>query len=246
MRRLILSDIHSNLEALEAVLAQAEGSYDEMVCCGDVVGYCACPAEVIDWVRKSVAILVRGNHDIACCCEGGLTDFNLPARAAAMWTYQQLTEQDREWLRQMPEGPLLFDDYEVAHGSPEDENEYLISTADVEWLDRAAMRRMCFVGHTHRQGGWSWKRGAIQRLPVPNGEEYERVLDLNPAYQYLINPGSVGQPRDGDPRAGYAVWDSEANVLALRRVTYNVKAAQMRIVEAGLPRNLAERLTGGH
>lgn len=246
MRRLIVSDIHSNLEALEAVLAQAEGSYDEVVCCGDVVGYCACPAEVINWARKSVAALVRGNHDIACCGRAGLTDFNLPARAAAMWTYERLTEQDREWLRQMPAGPLLFDDYEVAHGSPEDENEYLISTADVEWLDRAAMRRLCFVGHTHRQGGWSWKGGAIQRMPVPNGEEHERVLDLNPTYQYLINPGSVGQPRDGDPRAGYAVWDSEANVLALRRVTYNVKAAQMRIAEAGLPRNLAERLTSGH
>ncbi|MBL0161977.1 MAG: metallophosphoesterase family protein [Bryobacterales bacterium] len=246
MRRLIVSDIHSNLEALEAVLSQAEGSYDEVICCGDVVGYCACPAEVIDWARESVAAIVRGNHDIACCGGGGLHDFNPPARAAAIWTYEQLSEQDRDWLRRMPKGPMRFDHYELAHGSPEDENQYLVSTADVEWLDRAEMRRLCFVGHTHRQGGWSWQRGGIQRIPAPSPKEQERVMDLDPDYQYLINPGSVGQPRDGDPRAGYALWNSSANLLALRRVKYDVRLAQMRIADAGLPHHLAERLAAGH
>jgi diadenosine tetraphosphatase ApaH/serine/threonine PP2A family protein phosphatase len=246
VRRLIVSDIHSNLEALEAVLQQADGSYDEILCCGDVVGYCACPAEVIDWARESVAAIVRGNHDIACCGGGGLKDFNPPARAAAIWTQEQLSEQDLGWLRRMPEGPLRFDGYEIAHGSPEDENQYLVSTADVEWLDRTLMRPLCFVGHTHRQGGWSWQRGGIQRIPAPTPKEPERIVDLDPDYQFLINPGSVGQPRDGDPRAGYALWNSEAHLLALRRVKYNVKVAQMRIVDAGLPHHLAERLAAGH
>lgn len=243
---MIVSDIHSNWEALEAVLAQTDGSYDEVVCCGDVVGYAACPAEVIDWARECATAIVRGNHDVACSGCGGLTDFNLPARAAAIWTYETLSERDREWLRRMPKGPLRFDEYEIAHGSTEDENEYLVSTAGVEALDRTRMRRLCFVGHTHRQGGWSWQRGGIQRVPAPNAKEHERVVDLDPDYQYLINPGSVGQPRDGDPRAGYALWNSEANLLALRRVKYDVKAAQRRIVDAGLPHHLAERLTSGH
>ena len=195
---------------------------------------------------KSVAAIVRGNHDIACCGGGGLKDFNLPARAAAMWTYEHLSETDREWLRQMPEGPLQFDDFEIAHGSPEDENEYLVSTADVEWLDRSAMRSLCFVGHTHRQGGWSWQRGGIQRLPAPTPKESQRIVDLDPDYQYLINPGSVGQPRDGDPRAAYALWNSDSNLLSLRRAPYNIKAAQMRIRDVGLPNHLAERLAVGH
>jgi diadenosine tetraphosphatase ApaH/serine/threonine PP2A family protein phosphatase len=246
VRRLIVSDIHSNLEALEAVLSQAEGSYDEIICCGDVVGYCASPAEVIDWARESVAAIVRGNHDIACWGGGGLRDFNPPARAAAMWTYETLSEQDREWLRRMPEGPLRFDDFEIAHGSPEDENQYLASTADVEWLDRMAMRQLCFIGHTHRQGGWSWQRGGIQGIAKPNPKEQERVVDLDPDYQYLINPGSVGQPRDGDPRAGYVLWDSKSRLLSMRRVKYDVKGAQRRIVDAGLPHHLAARLAAGH
>lgn len=242
---MIVSDIHSNLEALEAVLAQAAGSYDEVICCGDLVGYGPCPAEVIDWARNSVRAIVRGNHDVACGeeCEPG--DFNAAARTAALWTRERLSARDSEWLRRMPEGPVRFEDYEIAHGSPEDEGEYLISTADVEWLDRVAMRRMCFVGHTHRQGGWSWQRGGIQRVPAPDAKEKERIVDLDPDYQYLINPGSVGQPRDGDARAGYALWDSESNLLALRRVRYDVGAVQRRMTEAGLPETLVERLAAG-
>ncbi len=242
---MIISDIHSNWDALEAVLTESQGLYDQIVCCGDVVGYCACPAEVIGFVRRGVASIVRGNHDIACC-GGAIHDFNPPARAAAIWTYEQLSEQDRQWLRQMPEGPLRLGGYEIAHGSPEDENEYLVSTADVEWLDRSAIEPLCFVGHTHRQGGWSWQPGGIQRIPAPAHKQHERVVDLDPDYQYLINPGSVGQPRDGDPRAAYALWDSDSHLLSLRRVKYDIKTAQKRIADAGLPHHLAERLSAGH
>lgn len=248
MRRLILSDIHSNLEALEAVLHDAQGSYDEILCCGDFVGYCANPVEVIDWARESVSLMVRGNHDRGCAgvsAGADLADFNLPARVATFWTRSQIREEHAEWLQALPAGPVYGEEFQLCHGSPADEDEYLLSSSLVEPMDQFLLRPVCFVGHTHQQGGWSWQRGGLVPLSRPSLTEAQRVIDLDPDYLYLINPGSVGQPRDRDPRAAYALWDSEEHLLTLRRVKYDIRAAQSRILEAGLPELLAERLTQG-
>jgi diadenosine tetraphosphatase ApaH/serine/threonine PP2A family protein phosphatase len=245
VRRLILSDIHSNLEALEAVLRHAHGAYEEIICCGDVVGYCASPVEVTAWTRENARRIVRGNHDRACSGMEDLGWFNPVARSAAEWTMAQLAPGDREWLASLPQGPIDCGSYELAHGSPADEDEYLVNTFEVERLEEQLQRNICFVGHTHVQSAWSWQRGGIQRLPVPKRGEQERICDLDPDYLYLINPGSVGQPRDGDPRAGYAIWDEENGLVYFRRVPYDIPGAQSRILEAGLHRMLAERLSSG-
>lgn len=245
MRRLIVSDLHANGEALEAVLRSARGGYDEAVCCGDVVGYGAAPGETIAWAREHAAVIVRGNHDKVC---GGLSEdawFNAAAREAAQWTRATLTADDLEWLRGLPAGPVRLDTYEVAHGAPFDEDEYLVDDIDVEDLDHALERPICFVGHTHLQCGWQWTRGGLYRLPVPAGHEEERLVRLEPETLYLVNPGSVGQPRDRDPRAAYAIWDDESGLLVFRRVPYDIERAQRRMREAGLPAWLSDRLSAG-
>lgn len=245
MRHLILTDIHGNIDALEAVLRDASGHYDEVVCCGDLVGYGASPAEVIEWVRQEAAFIVRGNHDRAIWEDGLKETFNLAAQAAINWSLQEIQPSDIEWLRQLPAGPVWHHDFGLAHGSPLDEDEYLAFTEDVIGLERVFERRLLFFGHTHIQGGWIWDRDGVQPAPAPSLRESQRVLDVNPDFYYLINPGSVGQPRDHDPRAAYAVWDSEHQLLTLRRVAYDVQAAQNRILAAGLPAYLAVRLANG-
>jgi diadenosine tetraphosphatase ApaH/serine/threonine PP2A family protein phosphatase len=242
MRRLILSDIHGNLEALEAVARDAHGLYDEVVCCGDIVGYGASPHEAIAWIRGSAASIVRGNHDRAAWEPGVRETFTAPARTAAAWCAQVLSEQDLAWLRDLPPGPIWRDDFGLVHGSPEDEDEYLEYTTDVRGIDQLLERRLCFLGHTHVQGGWQWLPGGIRRLTVPTAREPQRVVELDLQAHYLINPGSVGQPRDYDPRAAYAIWDAAAGVLTFRRVAYDIDSAQRRIVAAGLPESLALRL----
>lgn len=245
MRRLILSDIHSNLEALKAVLDDAQGAYDEIVCCGDVVGYNANPAEVVAWTRRYARYIVRGNHDCGCAGITDISDFNLPARYATLWTRSQLPREDLDWLSALPAGPVYAEEFQLCHGSPADEDEYLIQSSQVEPLDQFLLRPVCFIGHTHWQGGWSWQRGGLVPLSRPALTETERIIDLDPDYLYLINPGSVGQPRDRDPRAGYAIWDSAERLLTFKRVRYDVRSAQSRILEAGLPELLAERLAFG-
>jgi diadenosine tetraphosphatase ApaH/serine/threonine PP2A family protein phosphatase len=245
MRYLILTDIHGNIDALEAVLRDASGRYDEVVCCGDLVGYGACPVEVIEWVRQEATITVRGNHDRAVWEAGLKETFNYAARRAVEWCLETLTPADIEWLRQLPAGPVWPYDFGLAHGSPADEDEYLTLTQDVIGLDRHFQGNLLFFGHTHVQGGWIWQRGGVQRVPVPGPRETQRVIDVDPDYLYLVNPGSVGQPRDHDPRAGYAIWDSAQRLLTLRRVIYDIRTAQGRILSAGLPESLATRLATG-
>jgi predicted phosphodiesterase len=245
MRRLIVSDIHGNLEALEAVARDARGLYDEVACCGDIVDYGASPREAIAWIRAAGAMVVRGNHDRAAWEPGLRESFTPAARIAAEWCAHVLSAQDLEWLRGLPAGPIWGDEFGLAHGSPEDEDTYLESTADVRGIDLLLQRSLCFFGHTHVQGGWEWQPGGIRRMSGPSAGEPERVVELDPDALYLINPGSVGQPRDRDPRAAYAIWNSAQRLLAYRRVPYDIEFAQRRIVAAGLPRSLALRLAVG-
>lgn len=245
MRRLILSDIHANWDALQAVLEDAAGQYDEIVCCGDLVGYNACPREVVAWAMEAVAHTVRGNHDRVCAFIDEPSDFNQYALEAARWTNEQLDARQLAWLRSLPAGPLVLDGFELFHGSPYDEDEYVVDRSEALALKEALHSSLCFFGHTHLQGGWVWAKEELLDLRQPRFGETETLYRLEADAQWLVNPGSVGQPRDRDPRAAYALWDVERRVLALRRVKYRVEDAQKRILDAGLPEHLAIRLAFG-
>ncbi len=251
MRILLLSDIHSNLEALTAVLAAAP-PYDAVWNLGDVVGYGGNPNEVIDRVRAVGTVFVRGNHDKACSGVAGIEDFNPIASRAAKWTRCVLTAEHTEWLREMPAGPIMPDGAEIScvHGSVLDEDAYVLTVRDA-WLPLTkASTRINFFGHTHLQGGFAtngeeWFRITPQYGSRNGAEEFE--LPLRESGRYLINPGSVGQPRDGDWRAAFAIYETEnaAQRVMFYRVPYNVRQAQERIVAAGLPDRLATRLREG-
>jgi diadenosine tetraphosphatase ApaH/serine/threonine PP2A family protein phosphatase len=249
MRALLLSDIHANLEALEAVLAAAP-AHDVVWNLGDVVGYGANPNEVIDASRHVGSVFVRGNHDRACCGLTSVEDFNPIAQRAARWTEYVLTEEHRDWLRGLAAGPIMPDGPQVScvHGSPIDEDEYIVTVRDAWPSLQEGGTRLTYFGHTHIQGGFA-TNGDEWFLLVPHytthheAEEFE--LQLREGARYLLNPGSVGQPRDGDWRAAFALYDDGQMLLTWYRVPYDVRRAQERIVQAGLPDRLAWRLRDG-
>jgi diadenosine tetraphosphatase ApaH/serine/threonine PP2A family protein phosphatase len=250
VRVLLLSDIHSNLEALEACLAEAP-EHDLVVNLGDVVGYGASPNEVIARSRELGKHFVRGNHDRAAAGLTDLKDFNPLAGVAALWTRNQLTAENLAWLRSLPQGPIQISGIpgaQFVHGSPLDEDEYLVSQDDAAEPLLASTAAVTFFGHTHLQGSFSLS-GAEREFFRP---QYESVgksetceYRLQEGSRYLINPGSIGQPRDGDWRAAFAVFDSDAQLLTFRRVPYKLGAAQDRILAANLPQRLATRLAAG-
>lgn len=245
MRYLIVSDIHGNWEGLQAVIEHAGDRYDQILCGGDLVGYGADPNPVIEWVRSNVAVVVRGNHDKACAGLEDLEWFNPVARTAALWTQSQLTGENLEYLRNLPKGPLPVADFQLLHGSPVDEDEYLLAPEEFQQVLAYLDRPLSFFGHTHVQGGFFWHRNEVRRIGrTPDGAE-QQIVDLASGALYLVNPGSAGQPRDGDPRAAYLLYDSDEQTLVYRRVAYDVEAAQRKIRLAGLPDVLAERLALG-
>jgi predicted phosphodiesterase len=238
-RYLIVSDIHANLEALQAVLADAEGRYGTILCLGDLVGYGADPNAIVDWTHANVAAIVRGNHDKACCGIESLEDYRPAARDSALWTREELTPENTEYLYRLPRGPLRFDDFDLSHGSPADEDEYVLTVADATPLRDAVFVQTTFFGHTHVQGGFVLTRSGAKRV-LPTG-----IFELEPDHYYLFNPGAVGQPRDGDPRAGYVIYSPEERTVEYRRVHYDVEKAASKIRAAGLPGSLADRLFVG-
>lgn len=244
MRFLILTDIHANWEALAAVLKHAKGQYERILCCGDVVGYGADPDAVTEWVRQNVTTIIRGNHDKACAGLEDLEWFNPVARISAMWTQTATDPRNITYLRNLNKGPQEVDGFQILHGSPTDEDEYLVTERDaaevVPYLDSP----VTFFGHTHIQGGFFCHRNGVKRILPTLGEREELALE-NDTF-YLINPGSVGQPRDGDPRAAYVSYDSEQNLVTYCRVEYDVRSAQKKILAAGLPEILARRLEIGN
>jgi diadenosine tetraphosphatase ApaH/serine/threonine PP2A family protein phosphatase len=250
MRVLILSDIHGNLEALTATLAEA-GSFDVLWNLGDVVGYGASPNQVIDLIRPLARLNVRGNHDRVCCGLSSALGFNPVARAAAMWTHDELTAENIDWLRVMPQGPLQPEECPavmLAHGSPLNEDQYILSMRDA-WAPLQQMATtITFIGHTHLQGGFSQKDHDWHELRPKYGTKSGAVswtLTIPPGTRHLINPGSVGQPRDCDWRAAFALYDDVSNEITYHRVPYDLTAAQGRILMAGLPERLAARLREG-
>jgi predicted phosphodiesterase len=250
VRILLLSDIHANLEALDACLAAAP-AFDIVVNLGDIVGYGASPNEVIDRSRELGKIFVRGNHDKAATGMMELDDFNPMAAAAAIWTRNELREENLEWLRALPHGPIALPDFphvQLVHGSPNDEDEYVVSLGDALAPLIALNVPLTFFGHTHLQGGF-FANGAAADGFRPEyrtvGQPESVALQLKKSTRYLINPGSVGQPRDGDWRAAFAVFDMEAQIVHFHRTPYNLKSAQDRIFAAKLPPRLATRLAAG-
>ena len=246
MRYLILSDIHANLDALESVLSTAPAaSWDRVVVLGDLVGYGAEPNAVVDRVRALDPVaVIRGNHDKAACGLEDASNFNQVARTAAVWTLENLNAENLQYLRDLPRGPVSIDDLvEICHGAPFDEDHYIFDGDDASRALEAGVRPVCLFGHTHLPVVFR-RDGEVFDGFVPDGEQETRI-ELANGTRYLINPGSVGQPRDGDPRAAFAIYDSDGPTLALCRVDYSVETAQRRIRAAGLPPSLANRLAIG-
>jgi diadenosine tetraphosphatase ApaH/serine/threonine PP2A family protein phosphatase len=240
VRYAILADVHANLESLRAVLQDALEQADAIVCLGDVVGYGADPAACIDLVAELSLTVVRGDHEEAVTGRldlGGATPW---ARASTEWTRARLDDDHRAWLGGLP---LVneVEDATLVHASPAHPDEWpeLVTAEDGSEAFAAFSTRLCFVGHSHRPGAWvqgSWGRAH---------EAGASQVTIEPGCRYVVSVGSVGQPRDRDPRAAYAVWDASARRVALRRVPYDVATARRKIVRAGLPRLLADRLAEG-
>jgi len=245
VRYLILSDIHANWEGLEAVTAHAAGKYDQVLCCGDLIGYGADPNAVTEWVRDHVPAVVRGNHDKASVGLDDLEWFNPVARAAAIWTSRELTPENTEYIRNLPRGPLTFDGFQVVHGSPLDEDDYILEAADAGSVFGYLETPLTFFGHSHLQGGFIWNHERVEIIGKPPAWEQRQTLELDPRCAYMINPGSLGQPRDGDPRAACLLYNPDESFLIFYRLPYDVRKAQEKIRRAGLPPLLADRLATG-
>jgi predicted phosphodiesterase len=249
VRILLLSDIHSNLEALQACLADSP-AYDLVVNLGDMVGYGGSPNEVVELSRASGKHFVRGNHDKAAVGIMDLRDFNPIAGLAALWTREQLTTENAGWLQSLPPGPVYvegLDGVQFVHGSPRDEDEYVVTEDDAAVVLEEVSTPVSFLGHTHLQGSFSSNGASRIFRPQYNSvaKHESSDLKLEAGNRYLINPGSVGQPRDGDWRSGFALFDSETQVVSFHRLPYDLRKAQERIINANLPQRLATRLAAG-
>jgi predicted phosphodiesterase len=242
---LILSDIHANWYALEAVLESAAGKFDQIICCGDLVGYNPHPAQVVDWTRANCTSVIRGNHDKVVCGIDDLDWFNPIAQAAAKWTRGNLDENELSYLRELQQGPVKLEHFHIWHGAPLDEDEYIIRPREATACFAEFELPLAFFGHTHLQGGFYFRRFRVTAIGPVRRDSAESVLQLEPDTLYLINAGSVGQPRDGDPRAAYAIYDSENRTVEFRRVAYPVEKTAEEIRAAGLPDALAARLFKG-
>lgn len=244
MRYLILSDVHANLEALEATLAAA-GQWDHVLVLGDLIGYGADPNAVVERVRAlSPMTVIRGNHDKVGVGLASVEGFNHVARQAITWTASVLTPANRQWLAALPAGPTAVNDFiEICHGSPFDEDVYLFDEMDAQRALQVARRPLCLFGHTHVPAAFSLVAGALVRIGPPRTDRFE--MSCRNGAAYLVNCGAVGQPRDMDPRAAFGLLDGDAHTLSIVRAPYDVAAAQAKIMAAGLPAVLAQRLSVG-
>jgi diadenosine tetraphosphatase ApaH/serine/threonine PP2A family protein phosphatase len=240
MKLAILSDVHANLEALEAVLADVDSSgVAATACLGDFVGYGASPNDCIERLRPRLETAVLGNHDAAALGRLRLGGFHTDAATTARWTVDQLTPEHRDWLGALPYS-VNWRGHRLVHATPSEPEEwhYVLSVADARVELEAFRERMGFIGHSHVPGSFDTDGVRVGYVRVPE-------LQLKSGRRYLINVGSVGQPRDGDPRAAWLLLDEERDTLEHRRVDYDIDRAATRIRDAGLPAFLAERLRWG-
>lgn len=246
MRYLILSDIHSNEEALSSALARAgRRKHDRVVVLGDFVGYGADPDAVIDRIRRirKRKAMIRGNHDKVVCGLDSGELFNPVALRAARWTTGRISPGSRQFLEELPIGPVEVDGaFVICHGSPRDEDAYIFSDYDAYLNFSASDANVCFFGHSHIPSVFTLEPHGI-RVDVIRGSHVRMKLKRDS--RYLINPGSIGQPRDRNPEASFAFYDSEERVVTFERVPYDVEAAREKIRQAGLPGMLGDRLLMG-
>ena len=246
MRYLIVSDLHANLTAFDAVLAAASGKWDTAVCLGDVVGYGPDPATVSEKLQTITSDVIRGNHDKAVAGIMTSDDFNPVAKMAVEWTQSQLSPELMSWLATLPQGPKKAQGVVLIHGAFQDEDEYVFTPAQALEGLLDSSTALSFFGHTHHQGGFSYHESDIEVLPLrPRPLESFSALHLEPGHKYLLNPGSIGQPRDGDPRAAFAIADFDHKIVEFWRVPYDISSVQSRMYEANLPEPLIFRLALG-
>ena len=239
MKYAVIADIHANLEAFEVVLADTREQKCTHYCCvGDVVGYNANPKECLDIVRAMGMPCVKGNHDEYCSSEDDLAGFNPHAAQAVQWTRKQLSDDDRKWLRELKYVRLVAS-FSMVHATLDGPQRWgyvfdrLMAAANFTYQNTS----VCFFGHTHVPV-------AFVRDAVVRGGTYSK-FKVEPGKKYFVNVGSVGQPRDGNPKAGYVIYDLEESTIELRRLDYDIPKAQKKILAAGLPTRLSERLTVG-
>jgi predicted phosphodiesterase len=243
MRYGIISDIHSNVDALASVVRELDGlEIGTLVCLGDIVGYGPSPNETCDLLRERNCIAIAGNHDEAAVMSSEADTFNALARKAIVWTRDQLSESNRSYLRALPR-EYRFDSFAIIHGAPGSPFDYIQNVADAEAGFERVTAPLTFIGHTHvaevyYQDGTG--RTYHQRLSAGGR------IDIVPGYRYIINPGSVGQPRDRNPQASFATYDEAARLVEIRRVTYDVMRVRERMQDARLPVQLGDRLAIGY
>lgn len=240
MKVAVVSDVHANLEALDAVLEDARRAGAEKIwSLGDVVGYGADPNAVVERLSKAADVAVAGNHDWAACGKMTLGFFNSLAKQAAEWTSESLTEASRRWLAALPL-ERVERGVRLVHASPSDPASwhYVLSEAVAEGELSTFDEALCLIGHSHFPGQFESDGARVHYHREPR-------FQLAAKRRYLVNVGSVGQPRDGDPRATYLLYDEKDKSLEHRRVAYDVEAAARKILDAGLPAFLAERLPRG-
>ena len=225
----------------------ARGRYEEAICLGDLVGYGPDPNIAIDRVREVATKSIRGNHDKACCGLSDAEDFNTWAKLSTLWTRKELTPEHLDYLRALPQGPMMIEDFQIVHGSPADEDEYIVGPAQALPILQALTNQTVLFGHTHHQGGFMITPvGRYQSIRCHSEEDGQTfILRLEDGGRYLINPGSVGQPRDGDWRAAFAVFDTGQRVVEYYRTPYDLPKTQDKMRKAGLPEPLIRRLELG-
>lgn len=245
MRALVVSDIHSNAEALKAVLSRVRRKkFDTVFCLGDFVGYGAQPNQILDSMRKlrGRKVFIRGNHDRVAAGLDEATGFNHAAGTAALWTRDHLSATNRHFLRELPVGPLLEQDVMLCHGSPHDEDEYVFNSYHAAQVLADYDAPFILFGHTHLPAVFSIDEGNRVRGYAVRGDASVR---LDRSMRYLINPGSVGQPRDRNPDASCLILDTNRYTVQFFRVPYEIEKTQLAILNAGLPEILASRLQYG-
>jgi putative phosphoesterase len=245
MRYLILSDVHANLEAFEAVLSATAGeSIDHIVFLGDIVGYGAEPNEAVDRLKQlNPSAVIRGNHDKVIAGIEEPSRFQKLARMSAVWSRTQMTPDNVVYLQRMSQGPVVLEEsgIQAAHGSPHNEDFYILRDRDANQILRSIQSWITFFGHTHIPVIYSSSAGFS--VCYPEGEQFHYTLSRE--NRYLINPGSVGQPRDLNPKASFTILDTEEDTICIRRVEYDICGAQDKIRRAGLPVWHANRLAFG-
>lgn len=244
MRYAVISDIHSNLEALNSFFEAAENlEIDKTVCLGDMVGYNANPNECLDLLREKGVQCILGNHDSRVAGFEEPTDFNFHAAEAVVWTRGVITAGNLEYLKGLPRNIHVNNRFLAVHGWVNDTDRYIMGQRDAErnfelMAEKKATLGLCFFGHTHVPAAYALSGGQLSAV-TSNPFRFEKGI------KYLVNPGSIGQPRDRDPRASFLVYDTRKKQVTFHRVEYDIHTTSEKILAAGLPERLAERLKLG-